>query len=315
MKRWLISLCCLFCFHPVYAFDLEEKMYLAEHYISLTSTFDISTDDRKLGTVYRRLLSLTASYDFYDFKNQPIASAESHFFSFGAHLDVYDENKALLGTVEEQLLNWFPSFDIYSPDGMRLSRAKMNFWGTTFTLYDGNSDRVLAEMSRPFFRFRNYWTIQIKNMSRVKERNIDSRLLLTVLAAQGDLEYQRERVRDLLDNLNKKDDNKYNRHLTTANETQANVQALHNKFSDFLKKEAELSDIALPDDKQLDALATQLDQDFHQQNAGITMNQAEEAEQFISFCVNVAESSYTSPEIQKAIMHLLNKKLSGQAAQ
>jgi uncharacterized protein YxjI len=293
----------------VYAFDLEKKMYLAEHYISLISTFDISTDDRKLGTVYRRLLSLTASYDFYDFNNKAIASAESHFFSFGAHLDVYDENKALLGTVEEQLLNWFPSFDIYSPDGTRLIRAKMNFWGTTFTLYDGSSDCVLAEMSRPFFRLRNYWTIHIKNMSRVNERNIDSRLLLTVLVAQGDLEYQRKRVSELLDKLNKKNDDPYNRRLTQSNKPEAIVQALHHKFSDFLKKEEELADITLPDEKQLDAIATQLDQDFHEQNAGITMNQAEEAEQFMRFCVNLAKSNDTRPEMQKAIMHLLNKKL------
>lgn len=65
----------------------------------------------------------------------------------------------------------------------------------------------------------------------------------------------------------------------------------------------------MPDDKQLDAIATQLDQNFHEQNAGITMNQAEEAEQFMRFCVNLAESNDTKPEMQKAIMHLLNKKL------
>lgn len=308
MKRWIIGLFCLGLFQSANAFELEDKMYLSEHYLSYTSSFDVSTDDKKLGTLYRRVLSLNTVYDFYDIKNQQIASASSHFFSFGAHLDVYDENKVLLGTVEEQLFNWFPSFDIFSPDGMRLASARMNFWGTTFTLYDGRSDRVLADMSRSFFRIKNNWTINVKNKERIKEKQLDPRLLLTVLAVQGDIEYLEHYRQKLDQNRN----SPQARRLTSDNAPVDQVKKLSNKFSDFLKKEAELNNIALPDTKQLNALAIQLDQGFHQQNASITMNQDEETEQFIDYCINVAEASDTAPETQKAIMHLLNKKLSEQ---
>ena len=310
MKQWLMGLFCLGVFQTGYAFELEEKMYLAEHYMSYTSSFDVSTDQRKLGTLYRRILSLNAVYDFYDYQNQPIASAQSHFFSFGAHLDVYDGNKQLLGTVEEQLLNWFPSFDIYSPDGMLLASARMNFWGTTFTLYDGHSDRVLAEMSRSFFRFRNYWTIQIKNLNRLKEKQFDPKLLLTVLAVQGDIEYLEQYRRRQRENS---DYRSQSRRLTAVEAPVSDTNTIPNRYADFLKKEEALNDVVLPDDTQLNALAAQLDQDFRQSIAGITLNQNEEAEQFIQFCLNVATSSDTPPEHQKAILHLLKKKLANQA--
>lgn len=320
MKRWLISLFCVCLFHPVYAFELENKMFLTEHYLSYTTSFDVSTDERKLGTLYRRVLSLNTVYDFYDIKNKLLATAQSHFFSFGAHLDIFDDNKVLLGTVEEKVFTWFPSFDIYSPDGVRLASATMNFWGTTFTLYDGRSTRELAKMSRDFFRLRNSWTIDIQQLDRVKEKQIDARLLLTVLAVQGDIEYleqyrnrERERSRGRSDPFNLYPQA---RRLTATEAPQEAIadsrQPLHNKYADFLKKEAELKDIALPDAQQLNGLAEQLDQDFQQQYAGTTLNSAEQTEQFVEYCINVAQSASTTLDTQKAILHLLNKRLAEQ---
>lgn len=318
MKRWFISLLSVFLISPVLAFDLDNKMYLAEHYVSYTSSFDVSTDDRKLGTLYRRVLSLNTKYDFYDIKNKLLATAESHFFSFGAHLDIFDDNKVLLGTVEEKIFTWFPSFEIFSPDGVRLANATMNFWGTTFTLYDGRSTRVLAEMSRDFFRLRNYWTINIKDLDRLKERHIDSRLLLTVLAVQGDIEYLEQYRRRERERQNNNDPfNSYpspNGQARRLTATQTAIGNLHNKYSDFLKKEKELNDVVLPDAKQLDSLAKQLDSNFQQQYAGMEMSPDEQTEHFVDYCMTVAQSTDTSPDTQKGILHLLNKRIAEQAA-
>lgn len=307
MKHWLLSLLCLLLIKPAYAFDLENKMYLAEHYVSYTTSFDVSTDERKLGTLYRRVLSLNTVYDFYDIHNQIISTAKSHFFSYGAHLDIFAANNELLGTVEEKIFTWFPTFEIFSPEGLRLANAKMNFWGTTFTLYDGRSERVLAVMSRDFFRLRNYWTIEIKDMDRLVERHIDSRLLLTVLAVQGDIEY--------LENyhlpFNIGNGSRRLSMADTAKESIAKVNhKIRNKYADFLKKEAELNNVDLPNTEQLDKLATQLDQDFEQQYAGTPMSAEEQSERFVEHCMHVAESADSST--QKAILHLLNKRLSEQ---
>ncbi len=281
----------------------------------------MNTNDRKLGTLYRRVLSLNTVYDFYDNQNQAISTAQSHFFSYGYHLDVFDTNKEMLGSVEEKIFNWFPSFEIFSADGVSLANASMNFWGTKFTLYDGRSDRVLAEMSRPFFRMRNFWTIDIKNMSRIQERKLDPRLLLTVLAVQGDIEnlerYRRNQELDRF-NRNRNDTNNQNRfphtrRLSVENKFFDKVQTLRNKYADFLKKEEELADVALPNDKKLNEIALQLDKDFQQLYAGASMLEENRSEQFIEYCVNVAQSSDTSPDMQKAILHLVSKRLFDQA--
>lgn len=276
----------------------------------------MSTDERKLGTLYRRVLSLNTKYDFYDIKNKLIATADSHFLSFGAHLDIYDENQTLLGTVEEKIFTWFPSFEIFSPDGVRLAKATMNFWGTTFTLQDPRSNRVLAEMSRDFLRLRNYWTIDIKDLDSVKERHIDARLLLTVLAVQGDIEYleqyrRRQRERDRQNNNQPvKPSHRAVRRLSV---TPSPISNLHNKYADFLKKENELNEVVLPDEKQLNSLATQLDHDFQQQYAGTEMSAEEQTAYFMDYCMTIADSATTSLNTQKGILHLLNKRISEQA--
>ena len=306
MKHWLLGLLCLFLIKPAYAFELEKRMYLAEHYVSYTSSFDASTDERKLGTLYRRVLSLNTVYDFYDVKNQLISSAKSHFFSFGAHLDVFGSNDELLGTVEEKIFSWFPSFELYSADGLRLATAKMNFWGTTFTLYDGQDQRVLGVMSRPFLRLRNYWTIDLQDIDRLKERQLDARFLLTVLAIQGDLEYLRY-YQSPWNNINSRKLSLGTHEITNRSKEKA---AIRNKFSDFLNKEAELNSVDLPDSKQMEALATQLDKDFQQQYAGTNLSATELSERFVEYCMNIAQASGTEPSTQKAIIHLLNMKFS-----
>lgn len=305
MKRWFLGLFTVIAINPVFAFDLAPTMYLEEHLASYTSSFDVSTEDRKLGTLYRRVLSLNTVYDFYDTKNTLLASAHSHFLSLGAHLDVFDNHQILLGTVEEKVFSWFPTFEIYSPDGIRLANATMNFWGTTFTVYDGRSSRVLLEMSRDFFRLRNYWTIHIKDLDRVREKQIDSRLLLTVLAIQGDIEY-------LEHYLNRNRENRNNNHLSLSLQSLPNslkqYEKEHNKFSDFLRQEEELQSTMLPEPAQLNQLAQQLDHAFLEQYPGMPLDPSVQAEEFVYYCNNIIQAADTNPETKKGILHLLNKR-------
>jgi hypothetical protein len=46
VKKLLISILSIFLISPAHAFDLEEKMYLAEHYASYTTSYDVSTDEK-----------------------------------------------------------------------------------------------------------------------------------------------------------------------------------------------------------------------------------------------------------------------------
>ena len=96
------------------------------------------------------------------------------------------EITALKGAI---LFAFFPTFDIYGQDGYtKLAKASMNFSGTTFTIYDPVTEREMATLYRPF-GVKNDWTFNITNRALFNQKGIDSRVLMTVIAFQGDREY------------------------------------------------------------------------------------------------------------------------------
>ena len=96
----------------------------------------------------------------------------------------------MLGVAEEEFFAFFPTFDIYGKDiTTKLADAQLNFWGTTFTIYDPETGQEMATMHRPFLRVKNDWTFTVVDRHLLMKKNIDPRVLLTVIAFQGDKEY------------------------------------------------------------------------------------------------------------------------------
>ena len=93
-----------------------------------------------------------------------------------------------MGMIKEELFRFFPTFNLYSHDGTRLADACLNFWGTTFTIYDAITEEEIATMSRGLFRLKNDWDIHITNPALFEARKIHPYLFLTALAFQGDRE-------------------------------------------------------------------------------------------------------------------------------
>ena len=160
--------------------------FVNQHWFSFTNTFDIDSPNGKLGTIHRKFFSLAVQYDFYDVHEELQSSARMRFFSFGALFDVTDKNEGLLGTVEQKLFCFFPTFELFSSERYSLAIAKMNFWGTKYSLYDPRTNEQFAEMTRPFFRFRDTWTVTLDFPGALKEKNIDPRLFMVVIAFQTD---------------------------------------------------------------------------------------------------------------------------------
>jgi hypothetical protein len=78
---------------------------------------------------------------------------------------------------------------IYGRDvSKKLASATMNFWNTEFSIYDPVTNEKMAVLSRPFLRYKNNWTVHITNPTLFHAKEIDPRVLLTVLAFQGDRE-------------------------------------------------------------------------------------------------------------------------------
>ncbi len=284
--------------------ELPNKLYLTQHWVSYTTSFDIETKTKKLGTLYRGVLLFPLTYNFYDNTNHLLTTAKARFFAITAQFDVYDDKNTKLGSVEEKFLTFLPSFTIYSPDYEKLARAEMNFWGTTFTVYDTLTDTPIAVMSRPFFRIKNDWTIDFKNKDLLLQRNIDVGLFLTTLAFQGDREYWEQQR------------NNNNVRTATAEDNPASSQkdtvdeAIKNKVKARIA-ELNWSDVPLMEQGQLETLSATLENDYNAQvnETATHAGPKDQVDGFVDFCLNLVQSDRLTPADKKAILYLLQLRL------
>jgi uncharacterized protein YxjI len=168
---------------------VPQKFSVKQRWFSFTNTFDIENPDGKMGTLHRRFFSLLLEYDYYDNQDQFQAKAKMRFFSIGATFDVTDKDGTLIGTAEQRIFNFFPTFEIFSAERHSLAIAKMNFWGTKYTLYDPCTNAIFIEMKRPFFRLRDSWNVTIIDSALFAQKNIDPRLFIVVMAYQTDMDF------------------------------------------------------------------------------------------------------------------------------
>lgn len=193
IKKFIFIIIALTCF-PLFSFSVPSEFYVTQNWISLTSTFDISTKETKLGIVDRKFWSLRAEYCFYDNENKLQARARRRWISFGAVFDVYDNQDQIIGLVNERIISIFPTFDITTPSGEVLATAKMNFWGTTYTVWDPITQKEMATLSRPYFRLKDNWTVNITDPELFSSKLIDPRLFITVMAFQTDCDSWKNRT-------------------------------------------------------------------------------------------------------------------------
>lgn len=301
MKKIVISLLFLLLAINVNSSQLTTSfpsdISIREHWISLTKSYDIETNTHKLGTLYRRFFSLLLTYDFYDPNNVNTLSAKARFFSFGAHLDLYEPSGAVVGSVEERIFSFFPTFEIYARDlSTRLARAEMNFWGTKFYIYDPATNREMAIMSRSFFRFKNDWTIHVTDPVLLEQKNIDPRVLMTVLAVQGEIEDWQNEQR-----------NKNSLAKATAFESKSTNQAPQALTA---LAQTNTDNAAQANQEELEALANELDQGFNALNLGEQSNE-ERIQAFTAYCENLIKTPGMPAEKKNAIATLLKLRLQG----
>ncbi len=289
--------------------DIPDEFQVTEHWISLTTSFDIETKTRKLGTLYRKFFSFLLTYEFFDPFDNKMATARSKFFSFTAHFDIYDREERFLGFAEEKIFTFFPTFDIYGSDAStKLARATMNFWGTTFTIYDPVTDREMAKMHRSFFRLKNDWNITITNRALFERKNIDFRVLMTVLAFQGDRE-----------NWEKDQDNNDNKARAVSNSTDSVSRVTEDELNVFKEKiavagkQAGLDTVQKPDQQTLEQIAMELENNYKNIRADNELEQTsqERLGSFIDYCLNLIESNDLPDAKKKAILFLLKMRLEG----
>lgn len=169
--------------------EIPTQFFVKQHWFSLTNTFDVESKDRKFGTIHRKLFSWMPQYLFYNLNNEIQAVAKMRFLSLGATFDIYDVADQPIGKVDEKILTFFSTFKLYRADGYFAAKAKLNFWGTKYTVTDAETDEVIAYLWRHFFRLKDNWTVDIVNPSLIVERQIDPRMFILVMAFQTDRDY------------------------------------------------------------------------------------------------------------------------------
>jgi uncharacterized protein YxjI len=280
---------------------IPDELYITEHWISLTTSYDIDTKTQHLGTLYRRFLSLMLTYDFYDPFDHKLAYAYSKFLSLTAHFDVYDTNDSFLGAADERLFTFFPKFDIYARDGYRwLATAAMNFWGTTFYIYDPVTHYEMAYMTRSFFRIKNNWTFHVRNRELFDQKEIDPRVLMTVIAFQGDREYWEQQNKNLALNTISKSNSDVSSEAIKAQLVKTSAQCMH---EGFIAEQA-------PDEQTARAVAEELEQGFNNAHAS---NPAQTDEEhmlaFTDYCLNLVASNTLAEEKKRVVLFLLKTRL------
>lgn len=311
MKRFLTLLACAFAIgtiQPTYADDNSlphEPMYIKQHWISATTGYDVETKTQKLGTVYRRFLSLLLKYDFYDPFENKIATAKSKFFSLSAHFDIVDNNEQLLGSADESLFAFFPTFSIYAADNVtKLATAKMNFWGTTFYVYDPITDKEMAQLYRPFFRLKNDWTFEVTDEAVFNSKNIDKRVLLTIIAFQGDREYWESQ---------RSNNYTYSSFNASATSTKnINIQSTLAIIAKQFKPNFKVNRTAL------NTMSKTVEQAYLAQMKGTTAattTREEQVQEYIKFCLQFAKDPNLSEQDKQNILYLLKTRLQTANAQ
>ncbi len=293
---------------------VPDEFYVSQHWVSYTTSYDINSKTQKLGTLYRHVLSLLLTYDFYDNTGEKLAYARSKFFSATAQFTVRDQEDELIGTTEEQLFSFFPSFSIYGNDGTsKLAYAAMNFWGTKFTIYDPATDQEMAVMSRTFFRVKNNWTVKITNKSLFNQKNIDSRLLMTVLAFQGEREYWEQQNKNR--NKSVKSSTRYSalgtKAAVLAEEVEPTINVLLANIKKLESEQGLNQQSSQVDPTVLETVANELQTNFdatHFRN-DLNLTTQEKIQQFTNYCFDQIKSQSISADQKRVIIALLKMRL------
>ncbi|MFJ1268949.1 hypothetical protein ACD661_10305 [Legionella lytica] len=317
MKKILAAALMLFSSFSAFAEGVPNRVpdefYVKEHWLSMTTSYDIETRTQKLGTLYRRFFSFLLTYDFYDPFDNKIAYARSKFFSFTAHFDVYDNFENYLGAADERLFSFFPTFDIYDRDGYtRLAKASMNFWGTTFTIYDPVTSQEMAHMSRSFFRLKNDWTFHVTDRELFDHKGIDPRVLMTVIAFQGDREYWEQEQRRDHDDLVRRGI-KSSQPAPATEVSKQQLITLLDKIAAVSKQEG-LANTQEPDEQAAMAVATELESGYNtQMTDDAAQSSQERLNAFTDYCLHLIQSDSVSKEKKQTILFLLKARLQASA--
>lgn len=170
--------------------DLPSEFKLTERFFAWTHTFDITSDRGNLGTVVKKFLSWGSTFTYKDAAGNKVATAKARVFSWGTHIDVHDAEDRKIGAIKEQvwksLFKFTTTYSILDADDKQIGESEKVDWvGTNFSLTD-RKGRLIATIERPFWRWRDTWTVRIGDAKAV-----DPRIIIMIGVYKSDVDHAR----------------------------------------------------------------------------------------------------------------------------
>ena len=162
--------------------DLPDTFDVVEKIISLTNSFTIKKDGKKLGDITEKIFSWTRTFDYKDAGGTLVAKAHEKFFSWGVQIIVEDAAGNKIGEIKENILKSFfkvvTEYSILDASGREVLKSKKTDWiSTDFELFDP-SGKLVATMHRPWLNvFSDHWSVEVKD-----KKAVDSRVMVMIAA-------------------------------------------------------------------------------------------------------------------------------------
>ena len=273
-----------------------------QYWMNYSIFYAIKSDNKIVGNLILRTGQLPLMYELLDAQNKRLSRVDYSYLVDHDRFDIYDDNNQLLGATDEYLFKYFPAFYIYQANSSKPAlKAEMNFWGTTFSIYDVQTNKKIAKMSRGFITNSYYWDFKVSNKQVFDAMNIDQKLLMTAVAIQTDPVLYETSHSSLKKASNPLNNPKRAEIAADSKQALERVKVVQQKLG--------LLDISNLNNELLEAVTKELDSGFI--NTDLHRNavtEQEKFEAFLQYCLDKVESNDNSDTQKKAIIYLLTSR-------
>lgn len=165
---------------------IPSQFILQQDWFARTKTFEMKSEQGKLGTVHRTFSDLLPSYVLYGPQGEIRAKATMRYCSWGPIFDLTDGADLPLGRIDNCIAG--SQFELVRPNGQIVAVAGLNLWETKYTIRASHDQHTIALLSREFFRSIEEWKIQIKDLAALSYEEIHPDVFTLMVAIQSDLD-------------------------------------------------------------------------------------------------------------------------------
>lgn len=152
-------------------FPLTDSFNVKEG-LGIRSHFNITNPAGELiGTSLSPLFTMRETFELKNSHDEIIAKGQVKILSLRKTINFTDSQNEMIGSVTKKICGFFREYTILNPQEEMVAKVKGNFWDTSFTITDPQTNEEMARFTRPFFRWLGEsWKVEIKPANTVDGR-------------------------------------------------------------------------------------------------------------------------------------------------